>query len=231
MRLNLVNSKEDRQRVLTMEQEGRINLVNLLKKYGEVVDFSTEEMVAQFFRVPQVTITQIANRRKDELSKYGYRTYKKSEILNIQDVCLENVPNRGLRLYSIKAVILIGMMLTESEVAEQLRSDIMDILFGNEVAIPTENTIRNVVSTELDKRVPQLVGSKDVQVKAIVKAIKGNLGIKTKKHNYPDYETTVAWLMAKYGVYKLEDIPCSDELFININNFTRKLKKGQKRLF
>lgn len=57
MRLNLVNSKEDRQRVLTMEQEGRINLVNLLKKYGEVVDFSTEEMVAQFFRVPQVTIT------------------------------------------------------------------------------------------------------------------------------------------------------------------------------
>ena len=49
MRLNLVNSKEDRQRVLTMEQEGRINLVNLLKKYGEVVDFSTEEMGGTIF--------------------------------------------------------------------------------------------------------------------------------------------------------------------------------------
>ena len=49
--------------------------------------------------------------------------YKKSEILNKQFDCLEkilisqdggleNIPNRGLRLYPIKAVILIGMILT-----------------------------------------------------------------------------------------------------------------------
>lgn len=234
MRLNLTNNKEDRQLVLAKEQEGKINLVNLLKKYGEVVDFMTEPMVAQFYNVSSSVINNVGTRNKNELEQYGYKAYKKSEVeklLKTQDEFLKNIPNRGLRLYPIKAVIVVGMILTDSSVAEQLRSDIMDILFGNEVAIPTESTIRNVVSTELDKRVPQLVGSKDVQVKAIVKAIKGNLGIKTKKQNYPDYETTVAWLMAKYGVYKLEDIPCSDELFININNFTRKLKKGQKRLF
>lgn len=45
--------------------------------------------------------------------------YKKFETelqvvtqLNLQNVGLENIPNRGLRLYPIKAVILIGMMLT-----------------------------------------------------------------------------------------------------------------------
>ena len=231
MRLNLTNNKEDRQLVLAKEQEGKINLVNLLKKYGQVVDYMTSDMVAELYKIDKELINWYGTNKKEELEKYGYRVYKKSEILNVASLHLENIPNRGLRLYPIKAVIVIGMMLTESAVAEQLRSDIMDILFGNEVAIPTESTIRNVVSTELDKRVPQLVGSKDVQVKAIVKAIKGNLGIKTKKQNYPDYETVVAWLMAKYGVYKLEDIPHSDELFININNFTRKLKKGQKRLF
>lgn len=231
MRLNLTNNKEDRQLVLVKEQEGKINLVNLLKKYGDVVDYMTQSMVADFFSVDETVIEWYGTTKKDELQSYGYRVYKKSEILNMEGLCLENIPNRGLRLYPIKAVILMGMMLTESEVAEQLRRDIMDILFGNEVAIPTESTIRNVVSTELDKRVPQLVGSKDVQVKAIVKAIKGNLGIKTKKQNYPDYETTVAWLMAKYGVYKLEDIPCSDELFIDIRNFINKLQSRQKRLF
>jgi hypothetical protein len=231
MRLNLTNNKEDRQLVLVKEQEGKINLVNLLKKYGDVVDYMTQSMVADFFSVDETVIEWYGTTKKDELQSYGYRVYKKSEILNMEGLCLENIPNRGLRLYPIKAVILMGMMLTESEVAEQLRRDIMDILFGNEVAIPTESTIRNVVSTELDKRVPQLVGSKDVQVKAIVKAIKGNLGIKTKKQNYPDYETTVAWLMAKYGVYKLEDIPCSDELFIDIRNFINKLQPRQKRLF
>lgn len=234
MRLNLIGNEADRQKVLTMEQEGRINLVNLLKKYGDVVDYMTQSMVADFFSVDETVIEWYGTTKKDELQSYGYRVYKKSEILNIEGLCLENIPNRGLRLYPIKAVILMGMMLTESEVAEQLRSDIMDILFGNEVAIPTESTIRNVVSTELDKRVPQLVGCKDAQVKAIVKSVKGNLRIKSKKQNYADYETVMAWLLGKYGVYKLEDIPFSDDLFVDIKNFIIKLQavdNRQKRLF
>lgn len=37
-------------------------------------------------------------------NKYGYRVYKKSEILNGHLVHLENIPNRGLRLYPIEAV-------------------------------------------------------------------------------------------------------------------------------
>lgn len=49
MRLNLTNNKEDRQLVLAKEQEGKINLVNLLKKYGDVVDYMTQSMVADFF--------------------------------------------------------------------------------------------------------------------------------------------------------------------------------------
>ena len=49
MRLNLTNNKEDRQLVLAKEQERKINLVNLLKKYGEVVDYMTEPMVANFY--------------------------------------------------------------------------------------------------------------------------------------------------------------------------------------
>lgn len=234
MRLNLTNNKEDRQLVLAKEQEGKINLVNLLKKYGDVVDYMTEPMVANFYKVTNKAIHNIGDRNKEELERYGYKAYKKSEVeklLKPQLEVLENVPNRGLRLYPIKAVIVVGMMLTDSSVAEQLRSDIMDILFGNEVAIPTESTIRNVVSTELDKRVPQLVGCKDARVKSIVKAVKGNLGIKTKKQNYASYETVMAWLLGKYGVKNLEDIPFSDDLYIDIKNFIKKLEKGQKRLF
>lgn len=102
------------------------------------------------------------------------------------------------------------------------------------IELPSTEGIRQVVSDELDRRVPQLIGCKDAQVKAIVKTIKGNLGIKTKKQNYADYETVVAWLMAKYGVYKLEDIPFSDQLYIDINTFITKLQRancGQKKLF
>lgn len=234
MRLNLVNNKEDRQKVLAKEQEGKINLVNLLKKYGDVVDYMTEPMVADFYKVTKKCLNQVANRNGQELSDYGYKVVTGEELNNLRTtMCSLQISSktRSLRLYPIKSVIVIGMMLTESEVAEQLRSDIMNILFGNEVAIPTESTIRNVVSTELDKRVPQLIGCKDAQVKAIVKAIKGNLYIKTKKQNYADYETVVAWLLGKYGVYKLEDIPFSDDLLIEIKKFTIKLQLRQRKLF
>ena len=232
MRLNLVNSKEDRNYVMSKENEGSINLLDMLKKYGEVADYMTEPMVADFYGVDPSGINNIGTRNKEELSKYGYRVYAKRECesLKTQGVFLENIPNRGLRLYPIKAVILIGMMLTESEVAEKLRKDIMDSIFGNEVTVPTTEGIRKVVEEELDKKVPKLVGCKDAQVKAIVKAVKGNLGIKNKKQNFADYETVMAWLLAKYNVYKLEDIPFSDEIYIDINKFIRKLNK-QKRLW
>lgn len=132
MKLNLVENKGDRNIVMSKANEGSVNLVDLLKKYGEVVDYMTEPMVADFYEVPSRSITTIANRNKEELSEYGYRLYKKTEILNIHCECLENVPNRGLRLYPIKAVIVVGMMLTESEVAKKLRKDIIDILFNND---------------------------------------------------------------------------------------------------
>ena len=98
------------------------------------------------------------------------------------------------------------------------------------VELPSTEGIRKVIEEELDKKVPKLVGCKDAQVKAIVKAVKGNLGIKNKKQNFADYETVMAWLLAKYNVYKLEDIPFSDEIYIDINKFIRKLNK-QKRLW
>ena len=56
---------------------------------------------------------------------------EKSEIEKIQKSQLgglENIPNRGLRLYPIQAVIIIGMMLTDSSIAEKLRSDINYVL-------------------------------------------------------------------------------------------------------
>lgn len=134
MRLNLVESKGDRNIVMSKANEGSINLVEMLKKYGEVVDYMTEPMVADFYKVTNKAIHNIGDRNKEELERYGYKAYKKSEVeklLKPQLEVLGNIPNRGLRLYPIKAMILIGMMLTESEVAEHLRKDIIDILFND----------------------------------------------------------------------------------------------------
>lgn len=65
------------------------------------------------------------------------RSTKKDEILKGHFVPLENIPNRGLRLYPIKSVMVIGMILTESEVAKKLRKDIMDYIFSDEGKVST----------------------------------------------------------------------------------------------
>lgn len=138
MKLNLVESKGDRNIVMSKASEGSVNLIDLLKKYGKVVDYMTEPMVADFYEVTSSVINNIGTRNKNELEQYGYRAYKKSEVeklLKTQDEFLENIPNRGLRLYPIKSVIVVGMMLTESEVAEHLRKDIIDILFNDNIKI------------------------------------------------------------------------------------------------
>lgn len=130
MKLNLIGSKEDRQYVMEQNNVGEIDLIDMLKKYGKVADYMTEKMVTKFYGVSDTTIKLLATRNEQELKQYGYKTYKKSEIEKLQDVTLENIPNRGLRLYPIKAVILIGMMLTESVVAVKLRRDIMNKIFN-----------------------------------------------------------------------------------------------------
>lgn len=236
MKLNLVSSKSDRNYVMTKESEGAINLVKLLKKYGEVVDYMTEPMVANFYGVGNNAIKTIGTDNAGELSKYGYRVYKRGELLKLEPTTLEklgNIPNRGLRLYPIKAVILIGMMLTESKVAEKLRQDIIDIIFENKVTIPTDNSIRNIVhdevTTEFDKRCPQLIGSKDLQVKAIVKTVKR---VMNKKLADTEYYIIIDQLKLNYGVTKLEDIPSKPDILFEVTDLAYKyMRKVNKQKF
>ena len=236
MKLDLINSPNDRDYIMNAENENKINLVALLKKYGNVVDYMTEPMVASFYGVESSTIHWYGDAHSEELSKYGYKVLKGEELksLRTSQTSLQISPKtRALRLYPIKAVIVIGMMLTESKVAEQLRSDIMNILFGNEVAIPNETTIRNIVSTELDKKIPQLIGSKDIYVKEYTKTVKRELHIKKKD---VDYENIMGMFITTHNVVKLEDIPYSPEVIMELIQLCRKYmqviyKKKQHHLF
>ena len=128
MKLDLVVNRSDREMVMAEKNETK--LLNMLKKFGTVTDYMTEEMVADFYGVGDRAINHIGSRNTEELKEYGYKAYKKSEIEKIQPGFLEKIPNRGLRLYPVKAVIVVGMMLTESEVAESLRKEIVQVIFG-----------------------------------------------------------------------------------------------------
>ena len=180
MKLDLINREEDRQYI--MENSSKNDLIDILKQYGKVVDYFTESMVANFYGVNESAINHIGSRNKEELKKYGYKVYSKSEILKIQLGFLENIPNRGLRLYPIQAVIIIGMMLTDSSIAERLRSDIIKKIFSpkEEFNLDTKELLKEL--RELRREVENL----NSKINILSDNQNRNSNIETSKVNYKD---------------------------------------------
>ena len=68
MKLNLVGNQNDRNYVMESETRGTINLVELLERFGKIMDYMTESMVASFYQVPQSTIENYGSRNTQELN-------------------------------------------------------------------------------------------------------------------------------------------------------------------
>lgn len=65
-------------------------------------------------------MNRLIQRHKTELENNGLKLYTRTEILNVHDVHLEKIPNRGMLLMTKRTILNIGMLLTESKVAERV---------------------------------------------------------------------------------------------------------------
>lgn len=84
--------------------------------------FATIEQVSTYYEIGKEALETIIIRNKDELSQNGYKAYSKKELenLNIVNECFK-IPNRGLRLFSKRAILKIAFLLIESDIARQIR--------------------------------------------------------------------------------------------------------------
>lgn len=167
--LELINSKEERDK--------NIGRVEVLDRVGNLfmlpnTELTTVKMVAEFYKVSEETIQTIVKRNRDELNSDGYKVWKVKEItelfLNVHDEQIEiekekyttviyfndnegnylSVPNKGKALFTKRAVLRIGMLLRDSEVAKEVRSRLLDVYHDAEMG--KENIIGNIVS-EIDE--------------------------------------------------------------------------------
>ena len=229
MKLNLIESTKDRESVMNgnLGNDRQIkSLLSGLVKAEKMYDYWTEPMVANFYRVGDNAIKSLASREpnKEELKKYGYKVYSKGEILKLQVGTLEKAPNRGLRLYPLKAVFLIGMMLTESEVAEKLREEIMDVVFNGRVDL-------------LEARQDKLEGCICIKKKDsinIVDLMKAHLGIQRISQAKEAYTFLKELVLIHFNVAKFEDIPVTKCTLVEVQGCFREydnmLEQGNKQL-
>jgi hypothetical protein len=142
--LDLIEKKELR--------DGFIDRMEVLDKVGELIllsntEYATIEQVSSYYGIPKETVETVIMRNKEELESDGYKTFPKSNVisfLNIPNECLTSkvgksivslpdgnileLPNRGLRLFPKRAILRVGMLLRDSEVAKEIRTRLLDIV-------------------------------------------------------------------------------------------------------
>ena len=136
--LNLLNNQNDREMVIN---QYKTNILGMLKGFEKLNNGLpiTEPMACELFSdVTPSAISNIGTKHKKELEKYGYRVIEGEELKNLrntQSVLQISPKTRKLRLYTIDAVIIVGMLLEDSKIAEQLRQDIINFINGRNTLV------------------------------------------------------------------------------------------------
>jgi hypothetical protein len=119
------------------------------------MEFATMKQVAEFYDVEVKAIEKVCLRNKDELISDGVELKSYKDFLIRQDVGLEtvkgkvlltlengnvlSVPNRGLKVFPRRAILRIGMLLRDSAVAKEVRTQLLNIEEKTSNEIKTED--------------------------------------------------------------------------------------------
>lgn len=154
--------------VLNREQREQFaNRIEVLEKVKAILAvpqlcMATTEQVADYFAVPVETIRSVYRRNKEEIDANGavlltpkqIEERKLQNALSVQDTrgtklyCVNDVyftmNNRGARFFPPRAILCMAMMLRDSEVASEIRTQLLNLV----EAAPVEMKVANAQAQE-----------------------------------------------------------------------------------
>ena len=135
-----------------------INRIDVLNKVKKVLtlpqtEVMTMQQVADFYEVPLNTVESCYNRNKNEIDMDGvtvmtpktykeftktsgqslskkpdYEQYRTHMIIHVNENTDVVIPNRGIKVFPENAVLRTGMLLTQSAVALEVRTQLINVL-------------------------------------------------------------------------------------------------------
>lgn len=113
----------------------RLDRVNILDKVGSLAVLpddvhATTEAVASFYGVPENTIKTIVRDHRRELEESGYRVVRGDELRQLRTEFGNqtlSARSKSLALFTRRAVLNVGMLLRDSEVAKQVRAYLLEV--------------------------------------------------------------------------------------------------------
>ena len=145
-----------------------INNIEVLDKVGDLLllpntEKATITQVATYYNVGLRAITSLIHDNYDEVSEDGYKVYKGKELSTSHVISfkeftsnranytftLDNneylkVGGKGIGLFTKRAILRVGMLLRDSEIAKEVRTRLFDIVQDTEKENP--EVIDNIVN-------------------------------------------------------------------------------------
>ena len=152
--LELIENKENREKVIE-----RVEVLDQVKEILTLgnTEFVTVELAAQYYEVGKEVVKKVIQRHREELETDGLNVYKQKDIKKIIETVEntkkgQNVPfkisPRGMILIPKRALLRIGMLLRDSQVAKEVRSRLLDIIHDAEVHTDIVDKIVEEIRTE-----------------------------------------------------------------------------------
>ena len=141
--IDLLEKKESR--------EEFISRTEVLDKVGDLLllpntEYATTEQVAEYYNVGKDVIRQIKVRHNDELESDGVASYSNKAIkiiinsdskkVNSDNMSRLKIPPKGTLLFPKRAILRVGMLLRDSEVAKEVRTRLLDIIHDTQQSSP-----------------------------------------------------------------------------------------------
>lgn len=154
-------------------RQRNVHKVEVLSKVGGLLmlpgdTYATTEQVANFYGVTTKALLWIIKHNEDEILEDGYKVFKKKDIQELfhesksyllsskqgfvvkdeNDNIILQASNRGIGLFTKRAILRIGMLLQDSEVAKEVRTRLLNIY---DAATSLTDVVEKEVSTIKDE--------------------------------------------------------------------------------
>lgn len=157
--VQLIENKELREQMIS-----RIEVLDRVKKIITLpnTDFMTTKMVAEYYNVDKSVIEKTVERNRQELNTDGLSLKNREnlladnmsvktkrggfDILDDNGNVIESGSNKGILLFPKRAILRVGMLLRDSEIAKEVRTRLLDIVQDTEDKTPE---IIQQVTTEI----------------------------------------------------------------------------------
>ena len=132
--LEIIENKTTREKLIE-----RVDVLDKVKKvillpYG---DSMTTEQVAEYYEVSKATIDSLVYDNKKELISNGYETLTKERLTQFKNICEIKSKSRQISIFTRRAILNVGMLLRDSNIAKQVRTSLLN-MSENKEAIQQE---------------------------------------------------------------------------------------------